>query len=121
MKLSFGVLLEFLHQVSNSKRYSLGDVVLAAFSVFFMQCESFLEHHRQMQSRQGGDNAQTLFELEQIPTMLQMRNVIDKIAAQELFGIFSRVYEALRRAGYLKPFEYLGGLLIALDGTQSFI
>lgn len=130
MKLSFGVLLGFLHQAiketkdprqaSNGKRYSLKDVVLASFSVFFMQCESFLEHQRQMQSRRGRDNAQTLFGLEQIPTMLQMRNVIDKIAAKELYGIFSRVYQGLRREGYLKPFEYLGGLLIALDGTQYF-
>ena len=69
--LSFGVLLGLLHQVigqvkdpglaSNNARYSLKDAVLGAFSVFFMQCESFLEHQRQMQSRQGQDNAQTLF------------------------------------------------------------
>lgn len=50
MTLSFGVILGFLQraiaqikdprQVSNATRYSIKDTVLAAFSVFFMQCES---------------------------------------------------------------------------------
>jgi hypothetical protein len=40
-------------QKSNEIRYSLKDAILAAFSVFFRQCESFLEHQRQMQSRRG--------------------------------------------------------------------
>ncbi|MEM6839839.1 MAG: ISNCY family transposase, partial [Cyanobacteria bacterium P01_C01_bin.120] len=72
--LSFGVLLGYLQQsieripdprqASNGSRYCLGDAILAAFSVFFMQCESFLEHQRQMQSRHGKDNAQTLFGLD---------------------------------------------------------
>ena len=67
--LSFGVLLGYLHRVmtqiddprqaSNGMRYRLSDAILAAFSVFFMQCESFLEHQRQMQSRRGKDNAHT--------------------------------------------------------------
>jgi len=79
MKLSFGVLLGFLHQAiqetkdprqaSNGKRYSLKDVVLASFSVFFMQCESFLEHQRQMQSRRGRDNAQTLSNSRNTPSV----------------------------------------------------
>jgi hypothetical protein len=131
LPLSFGVLLGFLHRVimqtkdprqaSNGTRYSLKDAVLGAFSIFFMQCESFLEHQRQMQSRQGKDNAQTLFGLEQVPTMLQVRNMLDKVGAQELYAVFGWVYQALQRAGYFKPYQCLGGhLLVALDGTQYF-
>jgi hypothetical protein len=115
MPLSFGVLLGYLHraitqihaprQKSNGTRYSLSDAMLAAFSVFFMQCESFLEHQRQMQSRRGKDNAQTLFGLGQIPTMPQLRNILDEIAARQLFGVFEWVYQALGRGGYLKPYH----------------
>ena len=81
MALSFVVMLGFLQQAiakikdprltSNATRYSIKDTVLAAFSVFFMQCESFLEHQRQMHSRCGEDNAQSLFGLNQIPTTPQ--------------------------------------------------
>ena len=91
MTLSFGVMLGFLQQAiaqikdprqaSNATRYSIKDTVLAAFSVFFMQCESFLEHQRQMHSRCGQDNAQSLFDLTQIPTTPQIRNILDKLAA----------------------------------------
>ena len=131
MTLSFGVMLGFLQraiaeikdprQGSNATRYSIKDTVLAAFSVFFMQCESFLEHQRQMNSRCGRDNAQSLFGLTQIPTTSQIRNILDKIAAQGLFQIFTWVYQALHRGGHLNPYHCLGGhLLVALDGTQYF-
>jgi hypothetical protein len=93
---------------------------LAAFSVFFMQCESFLEHQRQMQSRRGKDNAQTLFGLVEIPTMPQIRNILDGIVAEKLFAVFGWVYQALQREGHLQPYEYLGGLLVTLDGTEYF-
>lgn len=129
--LSFSVLLGYLRQsieriqdprqASNGTRYRLEDAILAAFSVFFMQCESFLEHQRQLQSRHGQDNAQTLFGLNQIPSVPQIRNILDQIAAPQLFGVFERVYRALQQGGYLKPYQCLGGhLLVALDGTQYF-
>ncbi|MEX0270788.1 hypothetical protein AB3R30_16715 [Leptolyngbyaceae cyanobacterium UHCC 1019] len=101
MPLSFGVLMSYLQQAinriedprqaSNGTRYSLSDAILAAFSVFFMQCESFLEHQRQRQSRCGKDNAQTLFGLGRIPTTPQIRNILDQLAATLVFGVFERV------------------------------
>jgi hypothetical protein len=86
-----------------------------------MQCESFLEHQRQMQSRRGQDNAQSLFGLEQIPTMTQIRNILDQIAVKQVFAVFVWVYQALQRSGALKRYHCLGGhLLVTLDGTQYF-
>lgn len=131
MTLSFGVMLGFIQRAiakikdprlaSNATRYSIKDTVLAAFSVFFMQCESFLEHQRQMHSRCGQDKRRSLFGLNQIPTTPQIRNILDEITASELFGVFTWIYHRLQRDGYLKPYHYLGGhLLVALDGTQYF-
>lgn len=131
LTLSFEVLLGYLYgvvgniqeprQASNATRYSLRDVVLGAFSVFFMQCESFLEHQRQMQNRCGKDNAQSLFGLGQLPSTRQIRNLLDEVEVMGLFGVFLRVYAALQRGGHLKPYEWLGGhLLVALDGTKYF-
>jgi hypothetical protein len=130
MKLNFGVLIAYLsrailhmpdpRKASNATCYSLSDAILGAFSVFFMQSESFLEHQRQMESRQGKNNAQTLFGMIQVPSVPQMRNILDGIPCTALFGIFHCVYQALSRGGHLKPFQFLGGLLIALDGTEYF-
>jgi hypothetical protein len=129
--LSLKVLLGFLHQAiagigeprkaSNATLYSLRDPILGAFCTFFMQCESFLEHQRQMQSRQGKNNAQTLFGVIEIPSTPQIRNILDKLSAQQLFVVFTWVYQALQKGGYLNPFQCLNNhLLITLDGTQYY-
>ncbi len=129
--LSFASLLGCLHAVistindprkpSNGTKYTVKDTLLSAFSAFFMQCESFLDHQRQMQTRRGRDNAQTLFEIEQIPSDNQIRNILDEIAASILFPIFNWVYQSLQAGGYLKSYECLGGhLLVALDGSEYF-
>ncbi|MGK7887877.1 MAG: ISNCY family transposase, partial [Leptolyngbyaceae cyanobacterium] len=104
---------------SNNTRYALHEVVMGAFIAFFMQSESFLEHQRQLNSRSGRDNAQTLFGLEQIPTVEQIRNILDLIAAKSLFVVFDWVYQALKAGQYLKGFEIMEGqLLVTLDGSE---
>ena len=69
--LVFSIFLDFLTEAigtikdprseSNGTKYKISDAMLSAFSLFFMQCQSFLEHQRQMQSRSGKDNAQSIF------------------------------------------------------------
>ena len=51
----------------NNTRYTLEDAGLSAFSVFFMQCASFLEYQRRMVENQERSNAQTLFGVHAIP------------------------------------------------------
>ena len=129
--LEFSVLLEYMEAAikglvdprhpSNAPRYTLKDLVLGALTAFFMQSESFLEYQRQMKSRCGQDNASNLFGITNIPTVEQIRNVLDGIKAQGLFKVFEWVYQALREQGYLKDYQTLGkNLLITLDGTQYY-
>ena len=104
---------------SNATRYSFRDVMLGAFSAFFMQSSSFLEYQEQLNSEQGRNNAQSMFGLEQIPGIDQIRNMLDPIVAGTLSGVFEQVYRRLHQQGVLKQFEQLSGnLLVALDGTQ---
>lgn len=106
-------------QPSNASRYSLADAMLGAFGAFFMQSASFLEYQRQLHSRHGKDNAQSLFGVNKIPSIEQIRNILDRIPASALQRAFEQVYQALHRCGYLSQFEVLGGhLLVALDGTE---
>ena len=131
MSLNFETLMAYLNraisqisdprQSSNGKRYSSQDLILGAFSVFFMQCESFLEHQCYLESHEGHNNAQTLFGICRIPSDPQIRNVLDKIEVEPLFNIFTWVYQSLRERGWLKGSEFLNGqYLIALDGTNYF-
>lgn len=106
---------------SNATRYSVKDAVMGAFSCFFMQSESFLDYQRQLDSRSGQDNAQSLFGLEQIPSVEQIRNILDKLAASGLSSVFIRIYQSLQAQGYLERFKVLDGhFLVALDGTEYY-
>ena len=105
----------------NNTRYKVEDAVKGAFSVFFTQSPSFLEHQRLMKSSKGKDNASSLFSLEKIPCDNQIRNLLDPIPAATIFGAFQKVYKWLKKKGVIPKFFYLDGeILIALDGTEYF-
>jgi hypothetical protein len=105
MKLSFIALLEYLNRAilgmkdprlaSNATKYSLGDAVLGAFSVFFMQSESFLEHQRHIESNQGKSNATTLFGMIKVPTVPQIRNIVDGISATPKIALLQALSKVL--------------------------
>ncbi len=49
---------------SNNTKYMVEEAMKSAFSVFFRQSRSFLDHQRLMKSQKGRDNAASLFDLE---------------------------------------------------------
>jgi len=111
----------------NNTRYALSDAVIGAFSVFFMQCPSFLAHQKLMQESQGKNNTKSLFRLTAIPTDQQIRNILDAIAPSVLFPLFRYCFEGLQTSGILETFRVgsrdgirKGDLLIAIDGTGYF-
>jgi len=124
-------LIQFLHKElhdlpdvrkpGNNTKYQVEDAVMGAFSVFFTQSPSFLEHQRLMKSSKGKDNGSSLFFLKEIPCDNQIRNLLDPIPALTIFGAFQQVYQWLKKKGVIKKFLYLDGeILIALDGTEYF-
>ena len=59
--------------------YSMEDVALGAFSVFFTQSPSFLAAQTAMNERLGKSNAQTLFGMTKIPTDNHIRDMLDPV------------------------------------------
>ncbi len=129
--LVFTVLIGFLQESiekikdprrkSNGTKFQVGDAILSAFAMFFMQSQSFLEYQRQMQSRSGKDNVQSIFGVEGIPSDQQIRNILDLISASNLSIVFERIYQFLRMGKHLEGYERLGrNLLICLDGTEYY-
>lgn len=105
----------------NNTKYRVEDAVMAAFSVFFTQSPSFLEHQRLMKSNKGKDNAESLFSIAKIPGDNQIRNLLDPVPATTLSMTFQKVYQWLKEKGVLHKFLYLNGeILLALDGTEYF-
>ena len=127
--LVFSVFLDFLQEEikkikdprskSNATKFKIDDAILSAFSMFFMQSQSFLEYQRQLQSRSGKDNVQSIFGVEKIPCDPQIRNILDLIRANSLNVVFERIYQFLQNGKHLQRYERLEkNLLICLDGTE---
>ena len=75
--------------------YQLVDAGLSAFSVFFMQSPSFLEHQRTIQDTQGKDNAQTLFGVHQVPTDNPIRSLLDAVDPTQVYPMFPYIFRGL--------------------------
>lgn len=99
-------------------RYSMLDAGLGAFSVFFMQSSSFLSHQKQLQEKKGKNNAASLFQIEQIMSDNQIRNLLDPISPSHLTPLFTMIYKNLKEAGHIEPYRCLNNtILIAFDGV----
>jgi hypothetical protein len=100
--------------------YSMGDIGMAAFSVFFMQSPSFLAHQRRFEEGYGRSNCESLFGLSKIPSDNHIRDMLDPASPELLHPVFDAVIEELGQVpSGLDAFRRLDGhTLIALDGTE---
>ncbi len=101
--------------------YSIADIGLSAFSLFFMQSESFLSYQRSLEEGRKTSNCQTLFGMERIPTDNHIRSMLDPVHPSHLQPAFDQVVTTLCAYGGMKEFQRLDKrILIALDGSEYF-
>lgn len=108
-------------RTGDNTKYSMADIALGAFSIFFTQCPSFLARQRDMQRAKGQSNAQSLFDIKQIPCDNHIRDTLDGVTPDHLLPLYDEVFEDLRQAGLLENYrDFQDTLLLALDGTWYF-
>jgi hypothetical protein len=109
--------------------YSMADIGMGAFGVFFMQSPSFLAHQTALERGHGTSNCQTLLGMEKIPTDNHIRTMLDPIPPETLFAMFAKTLATIETGGGLDTFKRLGPagggqaeghVLIAFDGTEYF-
>jgi hypothetical protein len=108
-------------RTGSNTQYSMADILLAAFAVFFTQSPSFLAFQEAMQRVRGRSNLHSLFQVERIPTANHIRNILDPVRPQELFGFFDDLLQAFEQTGLPQTMRAVeNSRLIALDGTWYF-
>ena len=106
---------------ANDSAYTMADIGLSAFSIFFMGSPSFLAHQRALAEGHSRSNCETLFGISAIPTDNYIRLMLDGASPAAFDGLFIKAMETVAAADALAPFQCLGGrVLIALDGTEHF-
>jgi len=129
--LSFDSLVKKLHEAIEtfpdirtgknlSKKFE--DAALGGFAVFFTQNPSFLAYQTTMQETKGYNNAQSLFGITEILSDNHIRNLLDAVAPDFVFPVFSYIFNVLNKSGYLdEEFRsFNNNIVISLDGTQYF-
>jgi len=108
-------------RTGKNSQYEMADAGLGAFSVFFIQCASFLEHQEEMKRTKGRSNAESLFEMMNIPSDNQIRGLLDPVLPKLLTPMYRIIFQRLEQAGILDQIRsHAKSLLIAVDGTEYF-
>jgi hypothetical protein len=110
-------------RTGSNGRYTMADIGLAAFSVFFMQSPSFLAHQRALADGpgRGRSNAHTLFGMTAIPSDNHIRAMLDGAPTDHFDAVFATVLRDLDARGGLKEMRHLDErVLIALDESEHF-
>ena len=108
-------------RTGDNTRFSMADIALSAFAVFFAQFPSFLSFQRAMQQARACNNACSLFQVQSIPTDNHIRDTLDPVEASHLFSFFDELYQAFEQAGLPQAMRAVHDTqLIALDATWYF-
>ena len=102
-------------------RYAMRDIGMAAFSLFFMQCPSFLAFQREWTARHGRSNAHTLFGLQKIPSDNHLRKQLDGVPPDPFDPVSHDLIKDIESQKGINDLRCLDDrVLIALDGTETF-
>jgi hypothetical protein len=101
--------------------YTMADIALSAFAVFFTQSPSFLSFQENMEKASGRNNARSLFQIGRIPCDNHIRQTLDPVEASRLFSLFDDLHQGFEEAGLLEAMRAVNHTrLIALDATWYF-
>jgi len=101
--------------------YSLSDIYSCGFALFFLQDKSFLEFQRRVQNETNRNNLSTVFNIMNLPSDTQLRDVIDTHSYTPIKGIFKEYFHRLQPGKYLLKYQFLTSYyLITIDGSQYF-
>ncbi len=108
-------------RTGKNSQYKMADAGMGAFSVFFTQSASFLEHQEEMKRKKGRSNAESMFGMVNIPSDNHIRTLLDPVLPKLIAPMYRIVYQGLEQSGILDSLRsYANSLLIAMDGTEYF-
>ena len=107
------------HRKKNHTEYSVIDAIAIAFSNFFLHSPSLNSHYELLQSPKG-KKKWGLFKIRKLPSINQLRNILDSTDPSPLFDVQDSILSLMQRCGMLSEFSTGSelGYLMPLDGTM---
>ena len=99
--------------------FSQHDVLMSAFACMYFQDPSLLHFQKRLEQKHQSNNLKTIFDVSNIPSDSQLRDVLDNVPSEELTSVFKDYFERLRRHKHLDAYAILPNVLMCtIDGTQ---
>src|SRR5215831_3122130 len=86
--------------------------LMSAFAIFFFQHPNLLEYQRRMKKKSGRSNLERVFQVADLPSDTQMREILDGVPIEPLRRVLPEVFARMRRVGWTVKF------VTALDGEK---
>jgi len=103
----------------NKCAFSQHDILMSAFACMYFQDPSLLHFQKRLEQKYQRNNLQTIFNVSNIPSDSQLRDVLDNVPSEALASIFKDFFERLRRHKHLDEYAILPNVLMCtIDGTQ---
>ena len=100
---------------------ALHDVVMSGFACMVYQEPSLLQFQKDLEDSVRENNLRTQFDVKNIPSTTQMKEVIDHVESSNFENIFDMYHKKLDKAGVIDTFKNkLGTYYLPADGTQYF-
>ena len=114
---------EEFDQIPNHKRdrtLSLTDCLMSALAMFTLKSPSLLAFDEGLAEPLVQKNIQNLFQVKNVPCDTYMREVLDEVDPKALRKSYLSIFHEAQRGKLLEQYEFLGGYLCLVDGTEIF-
>ena len=106
------------HRVATNIRYSMTDTLKSGLAIFSLKSPSLLNFRERIRIEEN--NIKALFQIRDIPSDTQLRDIIDPIDPSHFRPTFDALLRELQRGKDLSKFLFMGHYAVALDGTGYF-
>ena len=104
-----------------STTFSVHDAMMCGFACMYFQDPSLLQFQQRLQEERNSNNLNTLFDVDNIPSNGQLREIIDQQPSDWFTGAAKENVSRLQRGKQLEAFQLFPGKYIcSLDATQYF-
>lgn len=115
-------------RVMERVKYSLHDTLMSGFAMMFFHHPSLLQFQKRMKQKRGRCNLETLFQVRDLPSDTQMREILDDLDPQSVRRMLPSLFAEVRRAGWADQYKTLwpagpeqgSYYTMPLDGMEYF-
>ena len=104
----------------NLRKFTLSDCLMSALAMFSLKSPSLLAFDGKKATEVAAHNLKILYGVDNTPSDTYMREILDEVDPKTIREGFLSVFHEAQRGKLLEEYEFQGGYLCLVDGTEIF-